>query len=183
MDADYIRKHEGQYRSGDYAGKTGIEAAREEDLRGEKGYKIYIRDSRNQIKTAYQNGEIYEHFGHCPYIALYEYGETVSDCRKRLIDTSCFSGHYEMTAKVKELGADAVIAGNMGSEARAELLSAGIVPVVGYSGDADTASDLLATGQLPLSPSDSNCGCGGGCSCGCSDKQSCACGCDEGCER
>ena len=58
VDADYIRKHEGQYRSGDYAGKTGIEAAREEDLRGEKGYKIYIRDSRNQIKTAYQNGEM-----------------------------------------------------------------------------------------------------------------------------
>ena len=58
VDADYIRKHEGQYRSGDYAGKTGIEAAREEDLRGEKGYKIYIRDSKNQIKTAYQNGEM-----------------------------------------------------------------------------------------------------------------------------
>ena len=58
VDADYIRKHEGQYRSGDYAGKTGIEAAREEDLRGEKGYKIYIRDSHNQIKTAYQNGEM-----------------------------------------------------------------------------------------------------------------------------
>ena len=58
VDADYIRRHEGQYRSGDYAGKTGIEAAREEDLRGEKGYKIYIRDSHNQIKTAYQNGEM-----------------------------------------------------------------------------------------------------------------------------
>ena len=58
VDADYIRKHEGEYRSGDYAGKTGIEAAREEDLRGEKGYKIYIRDSHNQIKTAYQNGEM-----------------------------------------------------------------------------------------------------------------------------
>ena len=58
VDADYIKKHEGQYRSGDYAGKTGIEAAREEDLRGEKGYKIYIRDSHNQIKTAYQNGEM-----------------------------------------------------------------------------------------------------------------------------
>ena len=58
VDADYIRNHEGQYRSGDYAGKTGIEAAREEDLRGEKGYKIYIRDSHNQIKTAYQNGEM-----------------------------------------------------------------------------------------------------------------------------
>lgn len=58
VDAAYMKAHEGEYRSGDYAGKTGIEAAREADLRGEKGYKIYIRDSHNQIKTAYQNGEM-----------------------------------------------------------------------------------------------------------------------------
>lgn len=58
VDADYIKKHPGEYRSGDYAGKTGIEAAREKDLRGEKGYHIYLRDSRNQIKTSYKNGEM-----------------------------------------------------------------------------------------------------------------------------
>ena len=80
------------------------------------------------IAVAYKGGEIYEHFGHCPTFALYEYGEYVSDCTKRLIDTSGLSGHHQMAEKMKELGVDAVIAGNMGGEAKAELLSAGIVP-------------------------------------------------------
>jgi penicillin-binding protein 2 len=35
---------------------TGIEAAREEDLRGEKGYHIYLRNSRNQIEQPYRGG-------------------------------------------------------------------------------------------------------------------------------
>jgi penicillin-binding protein 2 len=49
-------KHPGEYRSGDYAGMTGIEAAREADLRGEKGYHIYLRNARNQIQEPYMNG-------------------------------------------------------------------------------------------------------------------------------
>ncbi len=52
----YIEKHSGEYRSGDYAGMTGIEAAREKDLRGEKGYHIYLRNSRNQIEQPYKDG-------------------------------------------------------------------------------------------------------------------------------
>ena len=58
VDADYIGKHSGEYRSGDYAGKTGIEAAREKELRGEKGYHIYLRNSRNQIEQRYKDGEM-----------------------------------------------------------------------------------------------------------------------------
>ena len=58
VDADFIKKHLGEYRSGDYAGKTGIEAARENDLKGEKGYHIYLRDSHNQIQNAYMDGEM-----------------------------------------------------------------------------------------------------------------------------
>ena len=52
----YIDKHPGEYKSGDYAGMTGIEAAREEELRGEKGYHIYLRNSRNQIEQPYRDG-------------------------------------------------------------------------------------------------------------------------------
>ena len=52
----YIDRHPGEYRSGDYAGMTGIEAAREKDLRGEKGYHIYLRNSRNQIEQSYKDG-------------------------------------------------------------------------------------------------------------------------------
>lgn len=58
VDAAYIEKHPGEYRPGDYAGKTGMEAARETDLRGEKGYHIYLRDSRNRIQTSYRDGEM-----------------------------------------------------------------------------------------------------------------------------
>ena len=136
------------------------------------------------IAVAYKDGEIYEHFGHCPMFALYEYGEYVSDCTKRLFDTSGLSGHHQMAEKLKALGVAAVIAGNMGGEAKAELLSAGIVPIVGYSGDADTASDLLVTGQLPINAGEGGCGCGGSCGgCGgsCGDDGDCGCGGSCGC--
>ena len=52
----YMELHPGEYRSGDYAGMTGIEAAREQDLRGEKGYHIYLRNARNQIEQPFKDG-------------------------------------------------------------------------------------------------------------------------------
>ncbi len=58
VDADYMKRHEGEYRPGDYAGRTGIEAAREKDLRGEKGYNIYLRNSRGRIESSYKDGEM-----------------------------------------------------------------------------------------------------------------------------
>jgi len=58
VDSRYIERHSGEYRAGDYAGMTGIEAAREKDLRGEKGYSIYLRNSHNRIMTKYRNGEM-----------------------------------------------------------------------------------------------------------------------------
>ena len=57
VDAAYLKKHPDEYKAGDYAGKTGIEAAREKELRGEKGYNIMLRDSRNKIMSRYNNGE------------------------------------------------------------------------------------------------------------------------------
>ena len=57
VNQSYIDNHPGEYRSGDYAGMTGIEAAREKDLRGEKGYHIFLRNSKNQIEQPYKDGE------------------------------------------------------------------------------------------------------------------------------
>ncbi len=57
VDASFLKKHLDVYESGDYAGKTGIEAAREKELRGEKGYNIWLRNSRNKIETRYKDGE------------------------------------------------------------------------------------------------------------------------------
>ncbi len=44
------------YKMGDYIGKSGIEEAYEEALRGKKGVSIYVRDVHNQIKKSYENG-------------------------------------------------------------------------------------------------------------------------------
>lgn len=52
---EYIKTHP-EYKAGDYVGKTGIEAARELELRGEKGYHIYLRDARNKVQQAYEGG-------------------------------------------------------------------------------------------------------------------------------
>ena len=58
VDQSYIKRHPGEYSPGDYAGKTGIEAAREKELRGKKGYHIYLRNSHNQIEDKYRDGEM-----------------------------------------------------------------------------------------------------------------------------
>lgn len=55
VDAAFLKDHP-EYKSGDYVGKTGMEEAYEEILRGEKGYAIYIRDAHNRIKGHYENG-------------------------------------------------------------------------------------------------------------------------------
>jgi len=67
-----------------------------------------------KVAVAYQDGEIYGHFGHCPMFAVYEYGEYVSDCTKKLVDSSDRAGHQQMADLMKELNVDAVIVGNMG---------------------------------------------------------------------
>ncbi len=135
-----------------------------------------------KIAVAYQDGEIHGHFGHCETFAIYEYGQTVADCSKRLVSAQGRAGHEAMAELMREQGVDAVICGNMGGEAKALLLSYGIVPVIGYSGHADTASDLLATGQLPIAPG-GGCSCGGSCGCGSGTEEDCSCGggCSCGC--
>lgn len=58
VNSRYIESHHGEYKAGDYAGMTGIEATCEKYLKGEKGYKIYLRDSRNRIESSYRDGEM-----------------------------------------------------------------------------------------------------------------------------
>ena len=45
------------YQSGDYIGKLGIERSYEEQLRGEKGVQILLRDAHGRIQGSYQDGK------------------------------------------------------------------------------------------------------------------------------
>ena len=138
-----------------------------------------------RIAVSYKDGEIFEHFGHSDFFAIYEFDEhDLGASTKRLVDTSAMHGHQDMADLMKREKIDAVICGQMGDDARSLLLSYGIIPVPGYCGDADTAAELLVTGQLP--PSDGG-ACGGGCG-GCSgchggeeSEDPCACGGGCGC--
>ena len=135
-----------------------------------------------RIAVAYQDGEIGEHFGHAKLFAIYDYAEAdVNRCTKKLVETGDRHGHQAMAELMREEKVDAVISGNMGGEAKAALLSMGIVPIAGFAGSADDAADLLILGQLPLMGESGGCfgGCAG-CS-GCHGDEPCDCGCDCGC--
>ena len=131
-----------------------------------------------RIAVAYHDGEIGEHFGHAKLFAIYDYAEAdVNRCTKKLVETGDRYGHQAMAELMREEKVDAVISGNMGGEAKAALLSMGIVPIAGFAGSADDAADLLILGQLPLMGEGG--GCSGGCA-GCSGRhgdEPCDCGC------
>nr|MCR5665100.1 NifB/NifX family molybdenum-iron cluster-binding protein [Oscillospiraceae bacterium] len=127
-----------------------------------------------KVAVSYKDGEIYEHFGHAEFFAIYDFDVRDMSSTKKLIDVRELHGHQAMADRMKAEGVDAVLCGMMGGEAKALLLSYGIVPVVGYCGDADTAAELLILGRLPLAPGDGACsggcgGCGGSCG-GCGDE-------------
>ena len=135
-----------------------------------------------RVAVSYKDGEIFEHFGHCQCFAIYEYGDSVDDCTKTLVDCSDRHGHKAMADLMREQQVDAVISRSMGSEARSLMLSYSIVPGAGYCGLADTAADMLVTGQLPVIDGAGSCsgGCGG-CGGGCHHDDGGECGCGGGC--
>ena len=139
-----------------------------------------------KIAVSYKEGEIYEHFGHAECFAIYDFDlKDMSRTTKRLIDVTDRHGHKAMADLMKAEDVAAVLSGSMGGEAKAMLLSYGIVPVVGYCGDADTAAELLVLGRLPIDPNAATCGggCGGcsGCGGSCGEGEDGACGCGGGC--
>ena len=104
-----------------------------------------------RIAVAWDNGDIGLHFGHADCFAIYNYEDgDVSRCTKTLVPTDGRHGHQAMAELMQAQNVDAVISGNMGGEAKAALLSLGIVPIAGFEGPADLAADLLVLGKLPL---------------------------------
>ena len=51
-----IKRSEGEYRAGDYIGKSGLERAYEHYLRGDDGVNVFERDAHGAIKGSYMEG-------------------------------------------------------------------------------------------------------------------------------
>ena len=103
-----------------------------------------------RIAVTYENGEIFQHFGHTEQFKVYdaENGKIVSS---EVVDTNG-SGHGALAGVLSALHVDALICGGIGGGAQAALAAAGIRLYGGVSGDADAAAEALAAGTLAYNP-------------------------------
>lgn len=116
-------------------------------------YKQYAKpkgETIMRIAVTYENGEIFQHFGHAKQFKVYdvEGGRIVSS---EVVDTNG-SGHGALAGVLSALHVDALICGGIGGGAQAALAEAGIPLYGGMSGDAAAAAEALAAGKLTFDP-------------------------------
>jgi len=138
-----------------------------------------------KIAVTYNNGEIFQHFGHTEEFMIYEIenGDVVN---KELIGSNG-SGHSALAELLDNNDIDVLICGGIGGGAQAALLDKGIELCAGATGDADEAVELYLRGELINtgancdhhgeghscgehgcgSDEDAGCGSSGGCGSGC----------------
>ena len=99
-----------------------------------------------KIAVTYENGSVFQHFGHTAQFKLYEVenGAVVS---AQVVDTNG-SGHGALAGLLSQLGVDCLICGGIGGGAQMALAEAGIRLYAGCSGDADQRVTELLNGTL-----------------------------------
>ena len=107
-------------------------------------------DNIMRIAVTYENGEIFQHFGHTEQFKIYdvEDGKIISS---EVVDAGG-SGHGALAGVLSALHVDALICGGIGGGAQAALSDVGIRLYGGISGNADAAAEALAAGELDFNP-------------------------------
>ena len=103
-----------------------------------------------KIAVPYENGQIFQHFGHTERFKFYETDNT-EIVNSEIIETAG-SGHGALAGFLMNHGADTLICGGIGGGAQTALAEAGIRLYGGVSGDADTAVTELLSGKLNYNP-------------------------------
>lgn len=103
-----------------------------------------------KVAVTYENGNIFQHFGHTQYFKVYEVaeGQVLSS---EVVDTNG-SGHGALAGVLNRLNADVLICGGIGGGAQMALAEAGIQLYGGISGDADAAVEAFLKGALDFNP-------------------------------
>ena len=103
-----------------------------------------------KIAVTYENGQIFQHFGHTEYFKVYEVqdGKIVDS---KVVDTNG-NGHGALAGVLNDLNAEILICGGIGGGAQMALAEAGIKLYGGVSGDADAAVEALLEGKLDFNP-------------------------------
>ena len=107
-----------------------------------------------RIAVTYENGEIFQHFGHTEQFKLFdvEGGKIVNE---QVVYTNG-SGHGALAGFLQAVKADVLICGGIGMGAQMALADAGIKLYAGVQGSADDAAKALAEGNLEYDP-DAHC--------------------------
>ena len=103
-----------------------------------------------KIAVTYENGEIFQHFGHTEQFKLYTV-ENGTITAVEVVDTNG-SGHGALAGFLLEHNVDTLICGGIGGGAQNALAQAGIQLYGGVSGNADEAVNALLTGTLGYNP-------------------------------
>ena len=103
-----------------------------------------------KIAVTYENGQIFQHFGHTEQFKLYDVadGKVVNS---QVVDTDG-SGHGALAGFLTKHGVDTLICGGTGGGAQTALAEAGIRLYGGVTGDADEAVKALLSGNLGYNP-------------------------------
>lgn len=103
-----------------------------------------------KIAVTYQNGQIFQHFGHTEQFKVYTVDNGIITTGE-IVDTNG-SGHGALTGLLSALGVDALICGGIGGGAQIALREAGIRLFGGVSGSCDAAVEALLGGTLGFNP-------------------------------
>ena len=103
-----------------------------------------------KIAVTYENGEVFQHFGHTEQFKLYEVsgGKLL---QTQVVDTNG-SGHGALAGLLAQLGVDTLICGGIGGGAQAALAEANIRLIGGVQGNADEAVQAFLNGTLVFNP-------------------------------
>ncbi len=107
-----------------------------------------------KIAVTYENGQVFQHFGHTEAFKIYDVdGKTVTG--SAVVDTAG-SGHGALAGFLSERNIDVLICGGIGGGAKNALAAAGITLIGGVQGDADKAVEAYLNGSLSYD-SDATC--------------------------